>query len=504
MKLALKLILVFVFAILAITVAMSYLTARRAYISAELRQKEYAKRFVDNLHRDLQEAWEAGGVEKLEALIRDRSRNTDVKSRWVWFDEEEGESNNNYAPRAGQKKVQQILESDDQMLHMVTRRDGRRELHTYLQLEVGNQRKGGVEFTSSLAEVQQYANETIFQTILMIGLIALLAIGIILLTSVRIVAQPLELLTQKTHRVGQGDFSNPVEISGKDELGQLGQAINEMCARLAKQQQEIEEEARHRKETESQLRHADRLKTVGRLAAGIAHEIGTPLGVISGRAALIAESKMDESKVVLSAQTIKSEADRITLTIRQLLDFARPTKPHRDHIELGPLCENTIELISTLVDKTGSRIHMSAPPNPIHVQVDRDQIRQVITNLLVNAAQASPDGTEINVVVGTKENSNPNLVKSNDGSIGRFATVAISDNGPGIDRENLKHIFEPFFTTKDVGQGTGLGLSIAYGIVQEHNGWIDVDSQVGQGSCFTVYLPVSTKDFNSTKDLNAE
>ncbi len=497
MKLALKLILVFVFAILAITIAMSYLAARRAYIMAEQRQQEYAKRFVDNLHRDLMKAWDEGGVEKLEALIRDRSRNTDVESRWVWFDEKTNDINNPYAPRAG-NQAQKILESEDQMLHIVTRRGNRRELTTYLQLEVGNQRKGGVEFTSSLAEVQQQATETIFQTILMIGLIALLAVGIILLTSVRIVARPLELLTEKTQRVGQGDFSNPVEISGNDELSQLGQSINEMCARLAKQQQEIADEAKHRKETETQLRHADRLKTVGRLAAGIAHEIGTPLGVISGRAALISNSDMDGSKIKQSADTIKSEADRITSTIRQLLDFARPSTPHRDKTDLVILCQNTIDLVSPLMDKTNSTIQLIESPEPTCVYVDQDQIQQVITNLLVNAAQASNDASQITITIATRQSSNPNLIKSNGGTLANFATIAIADDGPGIDRENLKHIFEPFFTTKDVGQGTGLGLSIAYGIVQEHNGWIDVDSQLGQGSCFTVYLPL-----NDSKSIGA-
>ncbi len=491
MRLALKLITVFVVAVLLITIALSYLTVGRTYELAEKRQREYAERFIDKLHRELGEQWNSGGVEALESYIQTRNTDPFVESRWVWFDDEDPDDSDPYQPRAG-NRVQEL--ESDQLLNIITRRaDGNRELNTYCRLDIGNARKGGVEFTSSLAEVDKQATETIFQTILMIGIIALLSIGLVLLASVRIVARPLQILTQKTEQIGDGDFGQPIKVSGNDELNQLAESINEMCVRLAHQQQKISQEMSQRRETESQLRHADRLKTVGRLAAGIAHEIGTPLGVISGRAALIAGGQLGEEKQLESAKTIKSEADRITSTICQLLDFARPSSLCSAEFDLLMLVRETVDLVSTLSSENKIEIVIEENATEVTCQGDRNQIEQVLTNLLVNAIQASSKGSKIHVILDRVFAVHPDR----SGPLAKkllYATIEIADFGPGIEKENLKHIFEPFFTTKDIGQGTGLGLSIAYGIIQEHDGWIEVKSEVGKGSRFFVFIPIESDE----------
>ena len=497
MRVALKLIAVFVLAILLITVALAYLTMQRTYQLAEKRQKEYAELFVDELYRDLFREWREGGIEALEAYIQSRARDPFVQSRWVWFEEggdsPEGDHNQ---PQAG-SRAQQVLETEDQMLSVVTRSDqGIRQLHTYCALDIDSDRKGGIEFTSSLASVDQEAGQTIFRTILMISVIALLSIGVVLLASVRIVARPLQLLTRKTVQIGGGDFGVPIKLSGQDELNQLADSINEMCVRLTHQQQKLTDEMSQRRETESQLRHADRLKTVGRLAAGIAHEIGTPLGVISGRAAMIFERKLDETKQLDSARAIKKEADKITATIRKLLNFARPSAFQSMDFELIQRVRDTVALVSTLASEQNHQIVLEENAVEIEIHGDPNQIEQVVTNLLVNAIQASPPEGEIRVVIDRvfavhPESSGPTSKKI------MYATLEVSDHGLGIEKENLKHIFEPFFTTKDVGKGTGLGLSIAYGIVHEHRGWIEVESEIGEGSCFRVYLPVLQREETS-------
>jgi signal transduction histidine kinase len=300
------------------------------------------------------------------------------------------------------------------------------------------------------------------------------------------IARPLEQLMDKTRRAGKGDFSQPVQLRGQDELAELGRALNDMCEQLSSQQARIQAETTKRLAAMEQLRHADRLKTVGRLAAGIAHEMGTPLNVVSGRAGLIASGRLSVEEMRESALSIKNEADRITGIIRQLLDFARQRTPRRTATDVPELLAHTFELLKPLAEKRHVALRLDVRRAPSAIPVDPGQIQQVVTNILVNAVQSMPHGGEVSVVLDEQGRRPADAPQSPQGN---YLAIAIRDQGVGIPPEHLEHVFEPFFTTKEVGEGTGLGLSIAYGIVQDHGGWIEVASEVGKGSCFTVYLP---------------
>lgn len=543
MRLAGKLILIFVLAVILITAGFSYFTINRSYQRAKIRQLEYARKTVDQLHKELKQTWQEGGDVALEKYIQRVSQDSEVKFNWVWLDDPEG---NKYQGAFWET----LPESPGEYLSIRSRSNGQRLLYTYCRLKVGGQRRGGIEFVSSLRSVDEQTAETIFQSLLMIGLIALLSIGIILIAGIRFVAKPLQQLIAKTERIGDGQLSEPLQLKGNDELSELGKAINEMCVRLQRQQHLIEQETSQRLETQNQLRHADRLKTVGRLAAGIAHEIGSPLGVVSGRAAMIEtltskESSEHSNRIGENAKIIKSESDRIANTVRQLLDFARPNPPLRNPTRLDTLCLETLELVKTLTEskrirflfESGNSIIESGSHSQsdsksqqktldqndtdqndtVTATIDRGQIQQVITNLLVNAIQSIQDNGTIKVTLGATQTTPPvfelhhsQASKPGDdfNSICDYQTIEIQDDGEGIDEQNQKHLFEPFFTTKGVGQGTGLGLSISYGIVKEHGGWIDVQSQKQHGTRFTVFLPkeipedtqASNDDVDKTSD----
>jgi signal transduction histidine kinase len=350
-----------------------------------------------------------------------------------------------------------------------------------------------LEFTESLSELDQRTSETIRGTLGLVSAVATLSVLVMVLAGIRIVGRPLESLIEKTKRVGKGDFSGPVDLQRHDELGQLAESLNQMCNQLAAQQEQIEEETTARLSAMQQLRHADRLKTVGRLAAGIAHELGTPLNVVSGRAGLIASGRLSDDDVKTSATAIKTEADKITGIIRQLLDFARRTTPQHAAVDLRHVLRQTVDLLSSLAEKQQVQIRVAGLDEPQVADVDARQIQQVLTNVLVNAIHAMPQGGEVAVKLGCETTVPPDQVQSEPRN---YVRIAVRDEGTGIDAEHLEQIFEPFFTTKDVGEGTGLGLSIAYGIVQEHGGWIDVASEPGRGSCFSIYLART----NSTSD----
>jgi signal transduction histidine kinase len=376
----------------------------------------------------------------------------------------------------------------------MTDESGEQRLYTYVPLRLAPVRSGALEFIGSLEPLERQTWRTIWIALATIGFLAIVSVAIAYGTGMLWVARPLEALIAKTERIGRGDFAGPLRMNQRDELGELAAAINKMCGQLSQQQSEINAESAERLATLEQLRHVDRLKTVGRLAAGIAHELGTPLNVVSGRAALIASGKLSAEDVRSSAQTIKAEADRITRIVRQLLDFARRRPPQRAVADLHALVMQTAELLRPLAEKQDVKMEIGPPAGVVTTSVDAAQFQQVLTNMFVNAIQAMPDGGNVHAEIreagggpaipAAREGEAPPLPEAN-----RCVAISIADEGVGIPAEELEHIFEPFFTTKDVGEGTGLGLSIAYGIVQEHGGRIDVESEPGKGSRFTIYVP---------------
>jgi signal transduction histidine kinase len=244
-----------------------------------------------------------------------------------------------------------------------------------------------------------------------------------------------------------------------------------------------------------QLRHADRLSTVGKLASGIAHELGTPLNVVSGRAQLIAESvqagasdRIGEAAVLDVTDNVRiivEQTRRMSAIIRQLLDFARRRGVQKASYDLRQLVAQTVSMLQPLAEKRGVALAIEPTATPASAQVDASQIQQVLTNIVVNAIQSMPKGGTVTISL-RPSSAQPPGTEITEGT--RFE-IAVRDQGDGIAPEVLLHVFEPFFTTKAVGEATGLGLSVAYGIVQEHGGFITVESEPGRGSRFAIHLP---------------
>jgi two-component system, NtrC family, sensor kinase len=235
-----------------------------------------------------------------------------------------------------------------------------------------------------------------------------------------------------------------------------------------------------------QLRHADRLTTVGKLASGLAHELGTPLNVVSGRAKLIADREVEGAEAVDSARIVAEQADRMTALIRQLLDFARPRALQKISVNVTSLAARVAELVSTIARTHNVTIEVPEHDDALRVDADEGALHQMMTNLVVNAIHAMPSGGTIHVAAKFVDQTPPPYVE---GDSRHWLAIEVKDTGTGMDDATRARIFEPFFTTKAVGDGTGLGLSVTWGIVREHRGWIDVQSAPNKGATFTVYLP---------------
>ncbi|TET83086.1 hypothetical protein E3J38_01085 [candidate division TA06 bacterium] len=238
---------------------------------------------------------------------------------------------------------------------------------------------------------------------------------------------------------------------------------------------------------QDQLRHADRLATIGQLAAGIAHELNEPLGTILGFAQLTKKSSGLSEQTRKDIERIEMASLHAREVIRKLMMFARQMPSKRTKVNLNSLVEDGLYFLESRCVKEGIKLVRVLSPGLPDVTVDPAQLHQVLVNLAVNAIHAMPDGGKLIVQTASSKD---------------YVSLIIEDTGIGMSKEVLKQIFIPFFTTKDVGQGTGLGLPVVHGIVTSHGGSIKVESKPGQGARFEVQLPVAELEDTEESDQN--
>jgi two-component system NtrC family sensor kinase len=341
--------------------------------------------------------------------------------------------------------------------------------------------------------LRQPFNDILWNTLAMFAGIA--AGGILLLVAIaalqaRRISHPLKTLENAARQIADGDFNRDVVVHAPAEIEDLARSINRMAKKLEAEKSELEqwgatlekrvaERSEEIRKIHSQLFRSDKLASLGKLAAGVAHEINNPLTGILANSSLLLEDLPADDPRREDVDIIVRETIRCREIVKRLLDFARQTKPQKKLTDVNALIDNILLLVRNQTSFRNITISKDLAEGLPQILCDIDQIQQVFINIILNAAEAMTGGGSLSVATAVPAGS-------------EFLTVTIADTGPGIPEEVRERIFDPFFTTKE--HGTGLGLSISYGIVEQHGGDITVESTLGKGSTFTVRLPLQTRE----------
>ena len=404
-----------------------------------------------------------------------------------------------------------------------------KKLILYSPLWIHGKISGGIQIEIPLGDVMVYLlkSQRMILLSLILDAIVLIAFGSFLLS--RVLVKPLKDLAQLTQKISERDLSQNIEVTSKNEIGQLISSFNRMIERLRENQESIDnylkslELANKKlKQAQEELIRTEKLASIGRFAAGVAHEVGNPLGAILGYTSILEKNGIDREEAKDYLKRIEKEIERINRIVRELLDFARPSKFEIRNIEVNKVIENTLSLVSHQKNFKNIETQLDLRPDLPMIKGDESQLSQVFINIILNAIEAMPKGGRLriqtdNLVVedlfgvgfqplypprrkGDPMKSDYSRLRKSDplsaifskfSKGDRLVKISISDTGMGIEQENLERIFDPFFTTKEPDKGTGLGLSISLSIVESMGGKIRVESEVGKGSAFEIYFPAA-------------
>ncbi|MGA2515135.1 MAG: ATP-binding protein [Thermodesulfobacteriota bacterium] len=388
---------------------------------------------------------------------------------------------------------------------------------------------GGIQMEVPISDLMTNLLESqkIISVTVILDAIVLMIFGSFLLS--RILVKPIKDLVQLTQKISEGDFNQRIEETSKNEIGQLIGSFNRMIEKLKENQESLENYLESLESANEQLKQAqeglirtEKLASIGRFAAGVAHEVGNPLGAILGYTGILKKGGIDHKESKDYLKRIEKEIERINKIVRELLDFARPSKLEIHDVEINKIVDSTLSLLSYQKDFKNIRTQLDLQSDLPVIKGDESKLSQVFINIILNAVDAMPNGGHLQIkseghvvqdlyadrlqrIYPPRRRSDPvesdysllrrldpfsaSSTKFSKGE--RLVRVRISDTGCGIKKEDLENIFDPFFTTKAPDKGTGLGLSISLKIVESLGGEIRVESEVGKGTHFEVYFPVA-------------
>ena len=350
---------------------------------------------------------------------------------------------------------------------------------------------GVLETDFSTSAVDDTVRQNRIATILFGGLFVASISVILCMIIYKFVSKPVALLEQGMKRLAKGDFDHHIDIHTKDEMGLLASSFTDMAQEIKQNRENMEKWTRGledevQKKTaeiikaQDQLINAEKLASLGRMSAGVAHELNSPLtGIVTFAHLMLKRVPPENKQDIEDLNVIIDQAERCSKIIKGLLGFSRKAASEKATVNINTLIESTLAMVKNQAKFYNIEIDVQMDRSLPEISVDPNQIQQVFVNLLINAADAMEEKGKITITSRPAQEGES-----------RFIELEFRDTGPGISPESIGRVFEPFFTTKPAGKGTGLGLSVSYGIIKKHEGQITVKSEKGKGASFLIRLPL--------------
>ncbi len=347
---------------------------------------------------------------------------------------------------------------------------------------------GILETDFSLAYVDKVISQRIVAVTSYAIIFSIATFFVFYITVRALVLRPVSVLSSAMRKASGGDLSEPIPVRSQDEMGLLASTFNLMIKELETARQkmsrwtedlerEVEKKTQELRDSQEKLIQAEKLASLGRLTADVAHEIRNPLTSIGGFAKRLSRIASTEKEKEY-ADTIRCEVSRLENILRDLIAFSREARFHLERNEVEGFMKETMLIFEDLCKDQNISVEIKVMEGTPQVLIDKEQVRRALANLITNAIDAMPEGGFLTLSAGLEVINNAD-----------FIYIKVSDTGVGIPEERLPFIFEPFYSTKEIGRGTGLGLSIARKVMEEHGGFIRAESTPGKGSTFILYFP---------------
>ncbi len=484
MKISSRLIILLALSVNAVLIIATFFILRQLETNLRTAAQDEIRAHVTTLRLALEEDYLTGRTIDAQRLINRLSENTSIYGAILFNKTGQVEivSRRLSTLEVGYyEAVKQVL-SSAQPAEIIRQINGEDVFSVIAPIKNGESVVGAIAIAQPISFIRSEViseQKNIAWTALGISIAILIVVSLVLHFSL---SRPIKLLLDGAIAIGAGNLSHRVTVKrSSGEFLQLANEFNQMADRLGEQRKALAREAEERIALVQKLRHSEQLAAIGRLAAGVAHEMGAPLQVIDGRAKQLLDRNDNGLEMRQRNLTIiRTQAERITRIVKQLLNLSRPYHLQLKPVKIRELVRESIDAVEVNAAACDVKITTNCP-SEIIIKVDAGLILQALLNVCQNAIQAMPAGGTLTIECFKGNESQPHFIK-------------ISDTGTGIPAEHLDHIFDPFYTTKEVGQGTGLGLAVTSRIMEEHGGRIEAENNPTGGATFYLHLPPSKTD----------